>query len=361
MTSVERILIYRLGSIGDFVIALPCLNLVRRRFPKARIVLLTNQPVEARAAPATSVLAGSGLVDEFLTYTAGTRDLRQLFRLGHEIRRLAPDLLVYLTFRRVLWQIVRDYVFFRFCGIKRFVGLLFATADRRSRPPAMAGGYWGQEAQRLARCLAPLGDAEPYETTSWDLRLTKAEQSRAQRLIDDALPQGQGLRPLLGLSIGSKQAINDWGDENWRVVLQRLAAADRPLLLIGSGDERARSQALSEGWPGPVLNFCGSASPRVSAALIARAELFLCHDSGPMHLAAAVGTRCIAVFSRHRPPGRWFPFGVGHRIFYPRRAGETIQAIRPEKVAEAAIEALTEMAPRRVGEAADRGRKTGSG
>lgn len=346
MAGVERVLIYRLGSIGDFVVALPCLHLVRQRFPKARIVLLTNLPVETRAAPAMTVLEGSGLVDEILTYEIGIRDWRRLGRLRQEIRNFAPDLLVYLVSRYALWRVVRDYLYFRSCGIMRMVGFPFVTADRFSRSPAMRGGYWGHEAQRLARCIAPLGDAEPCEPVSWDLRLTAEERIQAGRLIEEALPVGTQPWPILGLSLGTKQAIKDWGDDNWRAVLRRLGDARLPLLLIGSGEERARSQGVAEAWPGPVLNFCGSASPRVSAALIARTALFLGHDSGPMHLAAAVGTRCIAVFSRHNLPGQWFPFGPSHRVFYPERPGETIQAIRPGEVAEAALEALTHLPPR---------------
>jgi heptosyltransferase III len=349
---VERVLIYRLGSIGDFVIALPCLHLIRRCFPAARITLLTNHPVDARAAPAMSILEGSGLVDEFLTYPAGTRDLRQLLRLRRVIRTQAPSLLVYLASRRALWQVARDHFFFRSCGIERLVGFPFATADRRSRAPAMEGGYWGNEAQRLARCLAPLGDAEPRERSNWDLRLTDAEWRQAELLITESLPRGGAARPPLGMSVGTKQPVKDWGDENWQAVLRRLGDPDRPLMLIGSGGERARSQLVAEAWPGPVLNFCGRASPRVSAALIAQTAIFLCHDSGPMHLAAAMGTPCIAIFSRHRPPGQWFPFGCGHRVFYPERAGETIASIRPEEVAEAALSALSGAAKRRKAAAA---------
>ncbi|HZB93206.1 MAG TPA: glycosyltransferase family 9 protein [Stellaceae bacterium] len=309
-------------------------------------MLLTNVPLEARAAPAMSVLEGMGLVDGLLTYPYGLRDWRRLARLRREICSFQPDLLVYLLWRGSLWQVVRDYLYFSSAGIARMVGFPFAAADRRSRPPAMRGGLWQSEAQRLASCIAPLGDAAPCDSANWDLRLTEAEQREAQRLINEALPSGAAARPILGLSIGTKQPAKDWGDDNWRAVLRRLADDGRPLLLIGSGGERARSQGVAEVWPGPVINVCGEASPRVSAALIARSEMFLCHDSGPMHLAAAVGTRCIAVFSTLNLPGQWFPFGTAHRIFYPHAPGATIRDIRPDEVADAASEALARRPPR---------------
>ena len=88
--------------------------------------------------------------------------------------------------------------------------------------------------------------------------------------------------------------------------------------LVGSADEAAAAERLAACWTGPVLNLCGRLPPRVSALVMARARAFLGHDGGPMHLAAAVGTRAAAVFSARAKPGVWFPRGEGHRIVYHR-------------------------------------------
>ena len=64
------------------------------------------------------------------------------------------------------------------------------------------------------------------------------------------------------------------------------------------------------------MNLCGETSARVSAAVLERARLFVGHDSGPMHLAAAVGTPCVAVFSSRHLPGVWFPWGSRNRVIY---------------------------------------------
>ena len=48
-----------------------------------------------------------------------------------------------------------------------------------------------------------------------------------------------------------------------------------------------------------------------------RAKIFMGHDSGPMHLAASVGTPSVSVFSNRAKPGIWFPFGAQNRVFYP--------------------------------------------
>ncbi len=343
---VRRLLVYRLGSIGDFVIALPCLHLLRARYPKAEIVLLTNSPVENRAAPGMSVLDGTKLVDRYFTYTIGLRTLHATKELVQTIRKSKPDLLVYLVERRTFYPVYRDYLFFRWCGITRTVGFPFTRDLLTCRPPSTGAGLWEPEAGRLGRCLAALGTVDAGQAENWDLQLSDEELAEADRLVDDGIPgASRGLR-LLGLSVGTKQAINDWGDANWRAALVGLTRRDRGLVLIGASEDWARSEEIARQWSGPVLNLCGRMSPRLSAAVIRRTERFLCHDSGPMHLAAAVGTRCVAVFSNKDPPGKWFPFGPGHVVIRPPAATDAIQAIRPPDMIAAVSDWLVDSCPR---------------
>ncbi|HLX37578.1 MAG TPA: glycosyltransferase family 9 protein, partial [Candidatus Binataceae bacterium] len=51
-----------------------------------------------------------------------------------------------------------------------------------------------------------------------------------------------------------------------------------------------------------------------TCALLSRCDLLICVDSGPQHLAAAVGTRCVAIFSQRNPRRRWYPHGRGHIV-----------------------------------------------
>src|SRR5207244_13352223 len=51
---------------------------------------------------------------------------------------------------------------------------------------------------------------------------------------------------------------------------------------------------------------------------ISRCTLYLGNDTGTMHLAAAVGTRCIAIFSARDHPGKWYPYGQGHVVIRKR-------------------------------------------
>lgn len=351
MERIGRILIYRLGSLGDTLVALPCFHLIERRFPQAERRILTAAPVDRKAAPVEDVLRGTGLIHGAYYYPPGLRAPAELRTLRRSIAAWHPDMLIYLAEPRGWLAIRRDLLFFRLCGIRRIVGAPVTRDLVRHR--ARADGTWEPESERLARCLAPLGDAELARPESWDLRLTGAEEDAADR----ALAGWPGAQAFLAMSIGTKFEVNDWGDAPWRASLAELSRRHRALgiVAIGAAEEFARTASVLESWSGPRLNLCGRLAPRESAALLRRARMFLGHDSGPMHLAAAVGTRAVAVFSARNRPGIWFPHGAGHKPIYhrtpcfscglsvcARRDKTCIRSILPAQVIEACEQILEE-------------------
>ena len=297
--NVKRVLIYRLGSLGDHIVALPCLHLVARMFPSAGRRMLSNVPVSAKAPAAAAILTGSGLVDGYFRYTVGMRNPFSILRLWAQLLLWRPDVLVYLTAARGVEVARRDRLFFQLCGIRRRnqIGVP-DTADLQSNRLQLDGWTYEAEAARLARNLSPLGDAHLESPESWNLHLTEVERRRA---LDALAPAGDA--PFIAVSLGTKRQCNDWGAERWRALLVRLGAMlpGYALLLNGAPDEREISEAAADGWregnAGPVLNVCGVLSPRESATALARAAVYIGHDSGPMHLAAAVQTPIVAIFS----------------------------------------------------------------
>ncbi len=331
---VRRVLIYRLGSLGDTLIALPALHLVARAFPNAERAMLTNHPVNVKAPPAAAILEHTGLVHRYLRYTVGTRSVVELARLWREIVRFRPEVLVYMAAGRGVASARRDAAFFRVCGIRRQIGVpLTETMDQPQREESVGLTQIGvpgfvmptipytlePEARRLTRNLAELGDAALESSAAWELHLTPAERATAEAMLEVA----QG-RPILAVSVGTKVQAKDWGRENWRELLTRLGRElpEYALALAGVESESEASEYAAARWgdgsAGPVINLCGRLTPRESAAAFERAQLFLGHDSGPMHLAAAVQTPCVAIFAARNIPRVWFPYGDRHRVLYHR-------------------------------------------
>jgi ADP-heptose:LPS heptosyltransferase len=312
MKTARRILIYRLGSLGDTVVALPALRLVASAFPDAERWALTNHNANRKASPMAAVLEGTGLVHGYLEYPLGLRNLAGLLRLRRDIRRFSPDVLIYLTEPRGRFKTWRDALFFRYCGITRLIGVPYNA--NQQQPLRLHNGLYEYEGARLTRCLEEIGTIRLDAPNAFDLALSDSEHRAALRALEPLT----NLRPLLVASVGAKVDVKDWGDANWAALLTRLGnqLPGWGLAMLGAADERERTEALIANWPGKRANLCGQISVRESAALLTRARLYLGHDSGPMHLAAAMGTPCVAVFSSRSLPGQWYPFGWQHRVLY---------------------------------------------
>lgn len=341
----DKILIFRRGSLGDGVVSIPALRVIAERYPEAERRILTNGPVTGTAAPIQSLLGPTGLVDDFITATPGIRNPAALYRLGRSIASWGPELLIYLSEPSMRMALLREVAFFRFCGIQRFVALPFGRNLRRYRP--LNDGLWESESTRLLRAIGWEGEAERLWTHSFH----EKERMKAETCLSG----WSGSNIFLAFSIGAKMEDKDWGNDNWRWVLDQLTSAypELGIVMIGAGDEMGRSDELAEIWRGPSLNLCGRIEPRISAVIMGGARLFLGHDSGPMHLAALAGCRCVAVFSARAKPGVWFPHGKNHKILYPwelastspdtagfKTAGLSIQSINPMDVLSACHEIL---------------------
>ena len=308
---MKTVLVYRLGSLGDTIVALPCFHKIAERYPDARRVVLTNEPVSKAAPRLADVLGGSGLVHETIEYRLGTRSAGDLVRLRKMLAALKVDQAIYLAAPRGRAAVYRDLTFFRLCGIRRTIGAP-TSHDLFANRVDPATGEEEYECERLARCLSGLGRIDLEDRGSWDLRLTPAER----QVADTMLAPLAGDR-FLAFNMGGKQVQNDWGHDNWRALLGRLARVfpDRPFVFVGGAEDAERADNIAADGSHRRLNLCGKLSPRETAAVLTKAQLFVGHDSGPLHLAAASHVTCIGLFNSGSKPHKWYPFGSQNRVF----------------------------------------------
>ena len=245
-----------------------------------------------------------------------TRSVGELISLWWQLLRWRPEVVVYMAAFRSEAAVARDSRFFSLCGIRRQIGVPLNEAMQKNLWIDTEGALEA-EAGRLARNLGELGDGRLDDRASWDLRLNSAEVAKAREVLVSV----NGL-PLIAVSVGTKVQSKDWGANNWRALLLELAReyAGYGLVLCGAAEEEIESEAAADGWravsAAPVTNLCGRLTPRESAAVLAAAKIFIGHDSGPMHLAAAVQTPCVAIFAARNKPKMWFPYGTQHRVVY---------------------------------------------
>jgi heptosyltransferase III len=165
-TLIKRVLIYRLGSLGDTLIALPALHLIARAYPQAERRMLTNFPVNVKAPPAAAILEDTNLVHGYFRYVVGMRSPRELLSLWWQLWRWRPEVLVYLGSARGMESARRDTKFFRLCGIKRLIGVP-VTEDMQLNRLEDSTQALEPEGARLARNIIELGDAHLDDPASW--------------------------------------------------------------------------------------------------------------------------------------------------------------------------------------------------
>ena len=308
----EKIAIFRIGSMGDTVVGLPCFHAVLRAFPNASITLITNIPISSLAAPVLGVLGkNSEFVHNAINYKIGLRNPIEAIRLLLKLRRLRTKTLIYLRSKPSRRMIIQDRVFFRLAGFSRIL-CIPRTDDQLYSRLELRTQHLEPESSRLARCCAPLGVIDLADSASWDLRLNTAERASGACIAAN-LPS-----PFLVIHTGGKAISNDWGYERWAQFLQLFKGATNfhGLAVVGAADDHLRADALCKIWGDGALNLCGGPAPREVAALLAHANLFIGHDSGPLHLTQCVGTPALGLFGSKNRPKIWHPIGSHVQVIH---------------------------------------------
>jgi len=317
-TSVpRRILVFRIGQLGDTIIALPAMQAIRNRFPDAHLTLLCDRHPGKSFVLGSDLLGRCGLFDEFMSYPV--HENQNLSRpwtmvpILAAIRRRKFDTLVYLSPSvRSPEQVNRDRNFFQLAGIKNFIGMSGFAAQPEKIPGKPLPRLPSEADQLLDRLRADGIPVPPPGQARADLGLDISEETELAAWLA-CLPADHD-RPWIGVGPGSKMPAKRWPEERFREVVADLIKKNAvwPVVFGGSEDVGLGNRLLSA-W-GCGYNAAGKLSLRGSAVALKHCALLLTNDTGTMHLGAAVDIPCVAVFSSRAAPGVWEPLGGGHRI-----------------------------------------------
>ncbi len=315
---LERILIFRIGHLGDTVVALPALWAVREAFPNAHIALLSNADAQnPHYISPDKVLPSEGLIDEFIKYPGNlsrAATIAAMTKLMARLRRGRFDAVVYLMPRsRSLAQIARDERFFRLAGIAKIFGVEHLKRTRLDEKIPVPTPTVEFEAIHLVKCLAA-DDLVSDENFRTEMLLSAAELAAARGWFESAATV-DARNKIVAVAPGSKWASKVWPRQRFAEIVRRLINTfDVYPVIFGGTEDREVGDSLIASW-NRGANSAGDLSVRESAALLHDCSLYLGNDTGTMHLAAAVGTPCVAVFAAIDWVGKWTPFGDNNRVF----------------------------------------------
>jgi ADP-heptose:LPS heptosyltransferase len=282
---VHRIAVLRANSIGDFVLALPALAALRAAFPAATITYLGEpwhpQLLDGRPGPWDEV----AVVPPY----PGVRG-------GAGARRDSPEVAGFLAGQRHERYDLAVQLHGGGANSNPFVAALGArvTAGARARDaPALDRWLPYTESQHeILRCLEVVGlvGAPPV---GLEPRLTPTAEDAGA--AESVLPSAAA--PLVAVHPGAQDPRRRWPPQRFGAVADDLAGRGATVVLVGSGaDDQRAAAAVREAMTGKPVDLVGRLSLSALAGILRRARLLVGNDSGPRHLAEALGTATVGVF-----------------------------------------------------------------
>ena len=301
-----RILVIRLDRLGDVVLSTPVFDELRRQFPHAFIAVLVRPPCR-------EAVEGHPAVNEVIVYEkeGAHRGAWATVRFARGLRRYEFDTaLVLHPSNRSHWipwlaRIPVRVGYDRKCG-----RLLTHRLPHRKQEGAR------HEAAYTLELLRPFGisPGEPRPTVPVSPR---AVQRIAVLLERAGVTPSE---PLVAIHPSASCVSKRWMPERFAAVADRLASEHGArICLIAGPDDAAHAEAVARAMRQSVVNLGGKLTVAELAALLRRCALLVSNDSGPVHVAAAVGTPVVDIFGRNQrglSPQRWGPLGEGHMVLH---------------------------------------------
>jgi ADP-heptose:LPS heptosyltransferase len=325
----RNILVIDFGQLGDVVLSLPALRAIRERFPEARITVAVGRP-------GADVINLSGYADAALEVD------RVALRDGPTLISIARIFKFVVRVRNAKFDFVIDLHSLSETNILGFISgaphRLYSQRPGRSldflgnfkpRPPAEVKD--SHLVDRYLDVLKPLGIVNQSRTPS--LKTSPAGDHAVEALLKKEKAQSGAL--LIGLFPGAGHVGRRWPLERFAELADYLIRNDRVRVIVFAGpEEREMITQMRSIFP-PSTIFFDRLSILQLASAQARLTLFVSNDTGPMHIAAAVGTSVIALLDRPTP-NSFVPVGNEHRLI----CGPSINEITVTQVYNLAHELL---------------------
>jgi heptosyltransferase-2 len=291
-----KILVRATNWVGDAIMAMPALQVVRRRFVDGHIAILARPYV-------ADIYRGQGICDELIAYDPNSTHagLAGREKLVADLRAMKFDIALLLQNAfDAAWLAWRAGIPERIGYARDGRALLLTKAIPVPRPgeiPAHEKFYY-LELLRRAGWLESIPD-ESFVT----LQVRQECKSQAAETLRSAGVRADSLRIAIGAgaSYGSAKC---WLPSRFADLANRLQSQnDADVILFGTAGESAVSDAISVEMNRPPINLTGKTAIADLPALLSQCQLFIGNDSGAMHVAGAVGLPVVAIFGPTDPFG----------------------------------------------------------
>lgn len=301
----DNIVIFRTDRIGEVLLSTVAVSALKKRYPDAEVSFVTSRYSKAIVEDRPDVK------DVIVTDISPTEGVfSQASALAAVLRGKKFDTAVVLNPHKVTHLACFLAGIPVRAGFSRKWGFLLnlKAEDERS--------FGKKHEVEYTMDLMSLLDASFLEAPKLFLN------ERSERTVEDLLREKgvAGEKPLIAVHPSSSNPAKMWPAGYYVELIKRLKTdMDCKVLLLGSMDERELAEKIERESGVEAINLAGELDLKALAALLSRVDVFVGNDTGPMHMAAAVGAKVVVIFGRNIPgagPRRWRPWGEGHVVFH---------------------------------------------
>lgn len=299
---IKKIMIYRVGNIGDLIVSIPSIELIKSKFPDAKLILLSS-PGYIGSVGANAVFKNLDIFDEVHEYYLGKGEgLFNFIKSNNSFKDI--DLIVDLPSQfETVRSILKRMLFHKFIN------------------PNYAFG-WEISTTKVFRKIQNSIRKFPYEKDRLISIIKKNTKNIVSKPIDnfslklnyESNPASVLSNKYVVIAPGAKRSTNRWSIENFYDLIEYLDSRSIECVLVGGSDVIELSDSLEKRFKN-ITNFCGRIDLFQSMQVISSASLSICLDSGIQHISHVLQIPTVSIFSSRDFSGKWFPNNPTDYIF----------------------------------------------
>ena len=308
---MKNILIYRTGSLGDTIVALPALQIIRNKNPNSKIYYLHIKNHDSSSVSPVKIFKNLQLIDRFIEIN-NINSLVGFYTSFKILKKIKIKKLYYLNEDRPINKKIRDFIFFKILLNCKILGLSIF----RNNNCFYEGYYLANKIQKISfKNLLSINE------------LLK-KKFKASIKLDNFFK----LRNYITISPGGRIPSKRWKIDNWKILIKKIISKNKniKIIILGTKKDKYQNYEISKIFKKNVLNFTGKTTLDKLTYILNFTNLHICHDDGTMHLSILLNKKVLSIFHNIDFKKKWFQAHNKKQIQLYSLYG--IESIKVEKV-----------------------------
>ena len=297
---MKKILIFRNAKLGDYLITVPSIQIIKEKYKKSKIYFLTSKNKHYKELPKN--IENLKLVDKFIFFQNNFTGYLKILSI---LKKQKIDVVYNLQENTTLIRNIKHYFFFLLLGIKVKKGFFYKQLNYLK---------YNETFQISKRVDKNIKAKKLY-------KLSKIKTKKDKKFLNGKY---------LTISIGGFSQPKIWDIKNWKVLIQNiLIKYNINIIITGTKKDYKNGLILEMINKNRVFSYCGKLTLKNLFNVIKYSKMHITNDNGSMHISTLYSKETICLFSNHDPKGKWFPCNKNAKILISNKG---VNNIKPRSV-----------------------------